>query len=72
MYCLQRFPIPTEEFVRGLPIPLLPITYVHLQKSCPIKTQRGNLSATPLKKVEVKIKKQEAMHSFKNYQSFIS
>jgi hypothetical protein len=46
--------------------------YRHLQEGCPINKERGNLFAIPLKKLEVKIKIQEATDSFKNCKRFIS
>jgi hypothetical protein len=42
----------------------------HFQEGCPIKKERGNLLAIPLKKLKVKIKIQEATDSFKNYKRF--
>jgi hypothetical protein len=38
----------------------------HLQVGCPNCTQRGNLCAIPLKKVNLKVKNQEAVNINKN------
>jgi hypothetical protein len=57
---------PCKTFARGLLT-----TFGTLQKGCPNYTQRGNLCAIPLKKVKFKVKNQEAINRYKNYQRFI-
>jgi hypothetical protein len=47
-------------------------TFGTLQKGFTNCTQRGNLYAIPLKKGKFKVKNQEAINRYKNYQRFIS
>ncbi len=50
----------------------MPKAYSTLQEGCPNYTQRGNLCAIYLKTVKFKVKNQEEINSYKNYQRFIS
>jgi hypothetical protein len=43
----------------------------HLQEGCPMNRERGNLFATPLKKLKVKLKIHEATYSFNTKKRFI-
>jgi hypothetical protein len=58
-----------------LPVTNLPEGYqqpmAHCNRVAPIAHKKGNLCTIPLKKVTFKVKNQEEINSYKNYQRFI-